>query len=76
MRPLFSASSNVHRVDCTPNGTNQRIMVALVVLSFTAAAILLWRVLLDHTGDALIAALLVGVALVTFMAPAAKLLRS
>jgi|GEM_PF-6189375 len=76
MRPLFSASSSAHCVDCTPNGSNQRIVVALVVLGLTAAAILLWRVLLDHTGDALIAALLVGLALVTFIAPAAKLLRS
>ncbi|RZF65198.1 hypothetical protein EWE75_07465 [Sphingomonas populi] len=76
MRPQLSASSNAHCVDCTPNGSHQRIVVALALLSLTTAAILLWRVLLEHTGDALIAALLVGVALITFIAPAAKLLRS
>ena len=76
MRPLFSASSNAHCVACTPKGSHQRILVALVVLGLTAAAIFSWRVLLDHTGDVLIATLLVGLALVTFIAPMAKLLRS
>lgn len=76
MRTQRFASSNARCVDCKPNGSHQRIGVALALLALTTAAILLWRVLLEHTGDALIAALLVAAALVTFIAPAARLLRS
>ncbi|MEG8012984.1 hypothetical protein [Sphingomonas sp. 22R3R2A-7] len=75
MPPLFSASSNAHCIDCTPNGSYQRIVVALVVLGLTAAAVLLWRSLLDHTGDGLIAAMLVALAVVIPLASAAKLFR-
>lgn len=76
MRPLLSASSGARGVDCAPSDSHQRITVALAVLGLTAAAILLWRTLFEHTGDALIAAMLVALVAVTVIAPAAKLLRS
>lgn len=76
MHLRVSTSSNARRGDRTANGSHQRIVVALTMLSLTAAAILSWQVLLDQTGDALIAALLVGLVIVTLIAPAARLLRS
>lgn len=76
MRPLFSASSAARCVDCKPNGSHRRIVVALVVLGLTAAAILLWRTFSTHTGDPLIAAMLVAVVFVTVIAPATNLLKT
>ncbi len=76
MRPLLSSSSSALCVDCTPNRSGQRIVVALFVLAFTTAVIMLWRSLLDYTDDAFIASMLVALAGVTFVPPAAKLYRS
>ncbi|WP_165374826.1 hypothetical protein [Sphingomonas montana] len=50
--------------------------MALFVLAFTTAVIMLWRSLLDYTDDAFIASMLVALAGVTFVPPAAKLYRS
>ena len=76
MRTLLSTASGPDCVDCQPNESRQRVIIALAILGLTTLAIVVWRMLLEHLGDPLVAAMLLAVVSVTFVAPAAKLFRS
>ncbi len=75
MRTSSTVLAGAGCVDCRPNEPRQRVLIALAILGFTTFSVFLWRTFLDHLGDPFIAAMLVAVIAVTFMAPAAKLLR-
>jgi len=75
MRSISPISAGAGCVDCRPNEPRQRVLIALAILGFTTLGVLLWRTFLDHLGDPFVAAMLVAVLAVTFMAPAAKLFR-
>lgn len=76
MRAQLSASTGARCADCPPIDFRQPILMALVVASLGGGGVLLWRVLLDHTGDALVAAMLVALAALALIGPSAKLLKS
>lgn len=76
MRAQLSASTGARCVDCPPTDFRQPILMALVVASLGSGGVMLWRVLLDHTGDALVAAMLVALAALALIGPSAKLLKS
>lgn len=76
MRPQLSASSCASCFDCPPRALHQRGLLALAVFGSSVGGILLWRALLVHTGDALVAAMFVALVALMLVVPMEKLLRS